>query len=164
MSKGPGKRIHGWEEARSDVIAVGRLCRVSAYGLKEGILDLDYNSHEEIGTFMIPSRKRHHIIHVAQVDFVSGECDCGCEDWKTRQKIGKTYYWGAVGTDLEKKAHEMGFNRFASTICRTNSGLCFHLRKCRAWLKRHCWDLIEIRQQELTERLEAIEARSQKTA
>lgn len=141
-----------------------RLVRVNTASANGGILTAEYDSHERVLTFAVPSGSREdERMYLVEVDTDTWEIDCArwrdpadpdypfCETWHYRKasKNGREKY----GHHLELLAHEKGY-WYLPVVLRGPSGLCPHCRKVRAWLMRHGFrEPMEARILDLTQRL-----------
>jgi hypothetical protein len=130
-------RLHVERLSRSHLISVGRLARVKTAAIAEYILDQDYDSAEQIMTFLLPSVSRKDVIHMVQVDALTGECLCSCEAMSEYREAGRMpYRRDAVGTMAEHMARQKK-QRLLPLIVRPPRALCGHIRRVREWVRRH---------------------------
>lgn len=129
-------RLHVERLERDHLINVGRLVRVSTERFEADVLDSDYDSAEQVMTFLLPSVSRKSTIHMVQVDALTGECLCSCEAMSDYREAGRMpYRTDAVGTMAEQMAKQKR-QRLLHLIVRPPRALCSHCRRVRAWLQR----------------------------
>jgi hypothetical protein len=137
-------RIEGRVVENAGEFAVGRLSHLRG----------DYDSAERVASWLCPSYSRDPRAYICELDFLSTECSCGCECFQFRNAGVSPMNRSKWGTDLEHLAFISGHPMLPS-ILRNPRGLCCHLQKIRAWVKRHgLLPVLEERSRVVVERIE----------
>ena len=92
-----------------------------------------YDSQMKLMEFHIPSGSRKAITWGLELDCITTEIACGCEDREYRTETKKARDYQHL---IEKLAWEKHHKRFKPSVLRPDKGLCPHARKVKAYLKR----------------------------
>ncbi len=124
----------------------------------------DYDSQEKILEFLVPSHseERKDTVYGVEVDVLTGEVACGCTWWACELNTDDGRSKGIAGrkqagTYLETAAMATTPRVYlCPSILRLPSGLCYHCKRVRAWLKAHdLYNAIETHAKEQEDRLKA---------
>ena len=123
----------------------------------------NYDSAEKVINFIVPSDSRVARVYGIEVDCLTGEIACACEDFEIRKrwKCGRRNF----GTYLEHRAYHVARISMLPSVTRTHKGLCKHCRRVKRWLQRHgVLEHIKTVVTVLEGRLDDIEAQQKKLA